>query len=320
MVSMQGGIDLGIDGLDDGVEIGSGGFGTVFRALRRSEGRAVAVRVLPVRPEVALRTRYKRECETLKAISVHPNIVSLYAAGFTVVDQPFLIMEYMPNGSLADRVERDGRVPWAEAVTIIAKLSDALAVAHGAGVLHRDIRLENVLVSSAGEPCLADLGLARLLDLVEARTAPVSLSNAAPEVVEGRRPSETADVYSLGSALFELLAGGPAFIGAPDEAMNAVLGSHRQGPRAGPPAPRRAGRGVHVVEAAMAKTPASPPHVRRRARGDAALGARPAAACHGPDHRAGDRRVVRAPVEGHPRSPGRSPRSLCRRSLCPRSR
>ncbi len=259
MVSMQGGIDLGIDGLDDGVEIGSGGFGTVFRALRRSEGRAVAVRVLPVRPEVALRTRYKRECETLKAISVHPNIVSLYAAGFTIVDQPFLIMEYMPNGSLADRVERDGRVPWAEAVAMIAKLSDALAVAHGAGVLHRDIRLENVLVSSVGEPCLADLGLARLLDLVEARTAPVSLSNAAPEVVEGRRPSETADVYSLGSALFELLAGGPAFIGAPEEGMNAVLGRIAKAP-----VPDLRRRGVpdavcDVVEAAMAKSPASRP-------------------------------------------------------------
>lgn len=259
MVSMQGGIDLGIDGVDDGVEIGSGGFGTVFRAIRRSEGRAVAVRVLPVRPEAALRARYLRECEVLRSLSVHPNLVSLYDAGFTVVEQPFLIMEYMPNGSLADRVERDGRVPWGEAVTIVAKLADALAVAHLAGILHRDLRLENVLVSSAGEPCLADLGLARVMDLVEARTAPVSLGNAAPEVIEGRRPSEVADVYSLGSVLFELLSGGAAFVGAPDEPINAVLGRIAKAP-----VPDLRRRGVpdavcDVVEAAMAKPPAQRP-------------------------------------------------------------
>src|SRR4051812_18687188 len=118
MVSMQDGIDLGIDGIDDGVEIGAGGFGVVFRAVRRDVGRAVAVRLLPVRPEHALRGRYERESEILRALSVHPNIVTLYATGFTSVDQPFLTMEYMPNGSLADRVERDGRVPWGEAVAI----------------------------------------------------------------------------------------------------------------------------------------------------------------------------------------------------------
>lgn len=259
MVSMQGGLDLGIDNIDDAVEIGTGGFGTVFRALRRDEGRAVAVRVLPVRPEPALRARYERECEVLRSLSVHPNLVTFYDAGFTAVDQPFLIMEYMPNGSLADRVERDGRVPWAEAVGIVAKLADALAVAHLAGILHRDIRLENVLISSAGEPCLADLGLARVLDLVEARTAPVGLGNAAPEVVEGRRPSEAADIYSLGSILFELLSGGPAFIGTSDEPMNAVLGRIAKAPvpdlrRRGVPAPVCA-----VIEAAMAKSPGSRP-------------------------------------------------------------
>ncbi|MGZ6969216.1 MAG: serine/threonine-protein kinase, partial [Acidimicrobiia bacterium] len=255
MVAMQDGIDLGIDGIDDGVEIGAGGFGIVFRALQREIGRTVAVRVLPVRPEVALRERYKRECESLRALSVQPNIVTLLAAGFTFVDQPFLVMEYMPNGSLADRLERDGRVPWAEAVTIVAKLADAIAIAHAAGILHRDIRPQNVLISSAGEPCIADLGLARLMDAVEARTAPLSLGHAAPEVVEGRRPSEAADVYSLGSTLFELLSGAPAFVGSGDEAMNAVLARIAQSP-----VPDLRRRGVpdavcDVVEAAMAKQP-----------------------------------------------------------------
>ena len=145
---MQDSIDLGIDGLDDGVEIGSGGYGSVFRALQRDLGRTVAVRVFPVRPEPALRERYTRECEILRALSVHSNFVTMFAAGFTMVDQPFMVMEYMPNGSLADRVEQDGRVPWAEAVTIVARLADALAVAHANGVLHRDVRPQNVLISS----------------------------------------------------------------------------------------------------------------------------------------------------------------------------
>ena len=204
----------------------------------------MAVRLLPVRPEHALRGRYERESEILRALSVHPNIVTLYAAGFTSVDQPFLTMEYMPNGSLADRVERDGRVPWGEAVAIVTKLSDAVAVAHMAGILHRGLRPENVLISSSGEPCLADLGLARLLDLVEARTAPVSLGHAAPEVVEGRRPSEAADVYSLGSTLFELLAGAPAFTGGSDESDECGARTDRQGAGARPAQARCAGRGM----------------------------------------------------------------------------
>ena len=259
MVAMQDGIDLGITGLDDGVEIGTGGYGTVFRALQREIGRTVAVRVLPVRPEVALRERFKRECEILRALSEQHNIVTLFAAGFTVVDQPFLVMEYMPNGSLADRVERDGRVPWGEAVAIVTKLADAMAIAHATGILHRDIRCQKVLISSTGEPRLADLGLARLMDAVEARTAPVSLGHAAPEVVEGRRPSESADIYSLGSTLFELLAGAPAFIGANDEQVNAVLTRIAERP-----VPDLRRRGVpdavcDVVEAAMAKQPSDRP-------------------------------------------------------------
>ena len=173
MVSMQDGIDLGVDGIDDGVEIGHGGFGSVFRAHQPEPGRTIAVRILPVRPDASLRDRYLRECGLIKAVSQHPNIVTLYAAGFTRLDQPCLIMEYVPNGSLADRIERDGRVPWAEAVGITLKLTDAISIAHAAGILHRDIRPENVLISSNGEPCLSDLGLARILDVIEARTATV---------------------------------------------------------------------------------------------------------------------------------------------------
>jgi serine/threonine protein kinase len=256
---VQDGVDLGIDGIDDGVEIGSGGFGVVFRALQIDRGRTIAVRLLPARPEAALRRRYARECELLRALSAQPNLVTLIAAGFTTVDQPYLAMDYMPNGSLADRIERDGRVPWSEAVTIVAKLADALAVAHAAGIQHRDIRPENVLIASSGEPCLADLGLSRLLDVVEARPAPVSLLHAAPEVVEGRRPSDASDVYSLGSTLFTMLSGSPAFPAGPDEAMNAVLGRIAKAP-----VPDLRRRGVpdavcDVVEAAMAKNPAKRP-------------------------------------------------------------
>ena len=104
MVSMQDGIDLGIDGIDDGVELGHDGFGSVFRAHQPEPGRTVAVRILPIRPEPSLRDRYRRECGLIKAVSQHPNIVTLYTAGFTHLDQPCLIMEYVPNGSLTDRM------------------------------------------------------------------------------------------------------------------------------------------------------------------------------------------------------------------------
>ena len=116
MVSMQDGIDLGIDGIDDGVEIGAGGFGVVFRALQRSRAARSRCGCSRCGPSTRCGSGTSSESEILRALSVHPNIVALYAAGFTAVDQPFLIMEYMPNGSLADRIERDGRVPWGEAV------------------------------------------------------------------------------------------------------------------------------------------------------------------------------------------------------------
>ncbi|MDQ3978682.1 MAG: serine/threonine-protein kinase [Actinomycetota bacterium] len=217
-------VDLGVRGMEDAVEIGRGGFAVVYRARQPELNRTVAIKMLSTRLDEAGREQFAREGWAMGALSAHPNIVSVFGTGTAASGRPYIAMAYLREGSLADRLDIDGPLPWAEAVRMAIKLASALETAHRAGTLHRDVKPENVLLSDYGEPELTDFGIARVEGRYETATGQVAVSaaHASPEVLEGRSASVGSDVYSLGSTLFSLLAGRAAFARRPDETLMAL--------------------------------------------------------------------------------------------------
>lgn len=203
------GVDLGIPGYADAVEIGRGGFAVVYRARRLAFDQLVAVKVLALARDDIDVDRFDRERRAMGALAAHPNIVTVYESGLTGGGHAYLCMEYLERGSAADRLASAGPLRWQSAVRIGVRLAGALETAHRAGVLHRDIKPENVLMSNFGEPQLADFGIARITGAGETRSGAVSatLAYAPPEILAGHRPSVRSDVYSLGATLFTLLSG-----------------------------------------------------------------------------------------------------------------
>src|SRR5690606_39135265 len=148
----------------------------------------------------------------------HPNIVTVYTWGKSGAGYPYIVMEYMPGGSLADRMVAEGPLSWQEAVDIGVKVAGALETAHRAGILHRDVKPENVLLSAFGEAALGDFGIARITGGTETATGGItgSLSHVSPEVLEGNKPNATSDVYSLASTIYALIQGRAAFTSEAD--------------------------------------------------------------------------------------------------------
>jgi non-specific serine/threonine protein kinase len=255
-------IDLGIEGLTDPEEVGVGGFATVYKAYQPAFRRTVAVKVLAtLNLDDAARERFERECQAMGSLSEHPNIVTVYGAGFTTSGRPYLVMAFLPGGSLQERLERDGPVPWQDATLYGVHLAGALETAHRAGVVHRDIKPGNVLRSSYGDAQLTDFGIARISGGHETRSGVItaSMAHAPPEVLDGQRPTVSADVYSLGSTLFELMYGRPAFQAEDDESMVPML---RRILTQAPPDLRPLGvpdAVCEVIERSMAKDPTQRP-------------------------------------------------------------
>ncbi len=219
-------VDLGVPGLGPAVRIGYGGFAEVYRARQINLNRDVAVKVLRASGvDERARMRFTRECHAVGAVSGHPNIVGVHEGGFTDDGRAYLVMELCPGGSLADRLTASGPMSAAEVIDIGAKIAKALAVAHAAGVVHRDVKPGNILVTAWGEPALADFGIARVEGGQQTATGQVtaSLAHAAPEVLEGGVPSPSSDLYSLGSTLFELFAGYPPHFRAADASVLALM-------------------------------------------------------------------------------------------------
>jgi serine/threonine protein kinase len=252
---------LGLAGYADFVRVGRGGFGTVYRARQAHLNRDVAIKILPPLSDEVTRTRFERERHAMGLLSGHPGIVTVHESGYTRDGRPYLVMEYMAGGSLADRVEATGPLPWPEAVTIMAGVSDAVEVAHRAGVLHRDIKPDNILMSSYGAPKLTDFGIASLTGGPQTGTPLITatVEHAAPEVFQGARPTELSDVYSIGSTLFALLSGHAAFRRPTDDNPIPVITRAMHDPV---PNLREVGvpdQLARVVERAMAKEPSHRP-------------------------------------------------------------
>jgi serine/threonine protein kinase len=222
---MAGEDPVHIPGYDDFVEIGRGGFAVVYRARQTRLRRLVAVKVLNGGdPSPAALARFEHECAAIGALSGHRNVVAVHDAGTTDDGRPYLTMEYLPGGSLAEHLTR-GPLPVGEALSIGAQLADALSAAHAAEVLHRDVKPENVLLGDDGTPKLADFGIAVVADAHQTATGVVigTVLHSAPEVLSGERATVSADVYSLASTVFTLIHGTAAFAGAHDEGVAPIM-------------------------------------------------------------------------------------------------
>ncbi|HEV7896681.1 MAG TPA: protein kinase [Planosporangium sp.] len=187
-----------------------GGYATIYRAVQESVGRDVAVKVENRRLESERdQQRFLREARAAGRMSGHPNVIDLFDAGMTANGHPYLIME-LCEASYADRMKTNPLSP-VEARDVGVKIADALADAHALGVLHRDVKPANLLISRFGEPQLADFGLAVL---AEARDQSITLeiltpAYAPPEMFRYAPPSPAADVYALCATLYALMRGRP---------------------------------------------------------------------------------------------------------------
>jgi eukaryotic-like serine/threonine-protein kinase len=205
--------------------IGGGGFGAVYRATQLNLGRAVAIKFLHSGLFAAegAHERFCREAQLAQQLK-HPNTVRVYDFGRTESGLPYIVWEYLEGQSLDGLVAREGAQPPARVVRIASQVLKALMEAHTLGIVHRDIKPANLFVSNFfGEPDfikVLDFGVAKVLKGREVGRGPETSTSAlvgspiymAPEqLVRAKDAGATADMWSLGTVLYELLAGAPPF-------------------------------------------------------------------------------------------------------------
>ncbi len=239
-------------------ELGRGGMATVFEAWDPTFDRTIALKVLPdeLLHDGTFRARFEREAKTIAALE-HPAIVPVYDYG-EADHKVFLAMRYMGGGSLADKL-RGGRLPVAAIARIYERVAPALDLAHGKGVVHRDLKPGNILFDDNGEPYVSDFGIAKL-----AITSNTELTQGgaigtpsymSPEQARGERLDGRSDIYAMGVMLFEMLAGRLPFT---SETPTGMMMKHILDPipRLATVAPGLPGAWQAVIDRAMAKRPA----------------------------------------------------------------
>ncbi|MBK6488479.1 MAG: serine/threonine protein kinase [Gemmatimonadetes bacterium] len=197
--------------------LGAGGMATVYLAIDLRVDRQVAIKVL--RPDLSRTVgaeRFAREVQVVATLD-HPNIVGALDSG-EAEGHFWLVMPFIDGESLRQRLVRDGARPLDEALSIAHQVADALGYAHRRGVMHRDIKPDNILLSN-GHAFVADFGIARAIQsnahaLTNTGMSVGTPAYMAPEQAAGSKDlDERVDVYALGSVLYEMLAGTPAFTG-----------------------------------------------------------------------------------------------------------
>jgi hypothetical protein len=202
-----------IDGFDQLELIGKGGFSYVFSARQRDFNRRVALKVLTFGlADERERRSFERECRAMGLVSQHPHIVTVFNAAFTASKQPVIVMELYSGGTMGDRQKREGRLPVAVVLDTGIKISGALQTAHDRGLLHRDIKPQNLFISEFGEPALGDFGISTLDDERSiSGGGGLTVHYAPPEVLEGAPATAISDLYSFAATLYTLLEGARPF-------------------------------------------------------------------------------------------------------------
>ena len=201
--------------LDDRYDVvrplGSGGMGEVYLARDRVLGRDVALKVL--RRQYAgddeFAERFKREAMSAASLS-HPNIVQVYDRGETEEAASYIAMEYVPGGTLKERISREGPLEAADAAGLGVQVAEALGAAHDRGMVHRDVKPQNVLLTARGGAKVADFGIARAGSSATISTTGSVMGTAgymSPEQALGKPATPKSDLYSLGVVLYEALTG-----------------------------------------------------------------------------------------------------------------
>ncbi len=218
-------------------ELGRGGMGEVFLAEHINLGSKVVVKLLHVElsARTALVDRMRLEAQALARLN-HPNIVRVSDFDRTPKGRPFFVMEYLPGRSLREEVvARGGSLPFAEAISVVQQALAGLAYAHGTGLVHRDLKLDNLFVCDAAADAnplsrvikILDFGVAKVLHGGDDAPSPLAVPTRtgmvvgtprffAPEQARGKKLDHRADLYSMGMVLYSLLAGRGPF----DEATN----------------------------------------------------------------------------------------------------
>ena len=218
-------------------EIARGGMGVVYRARHLRLNRPAAIKMIlggKYHDPIA-RVRFLVEAEAVAALD-HPHVVHVHEFG-THDGLPFFALEFVGGGTLAAKLKRDGKPTARVAAEMVVKLADGIAAAHAKGIVHRDLKPANVLMTEAGEPKVADFGLAKVgqSDMTATGAVMGTPSYMSPEQAAGRTKlvGTPADVYALGAILYELLTGRPPFLGESSmETIQQVLTREPERPRA----------------------------------------------------------------------------------------
>jgi serine/threonine protein kinase len=191
--------------------VGSGGMANVYFAHDEVLDRDVALKVLKVRyaENEELVERFRREARSAASLS-HPHIVPVFDGGKTEDGMYYITMEYLPGGTLKDRIMSKGALSPQTVVEVALQIAEALQAAHERGVIHRDIKPRNILVTDSGHVKVADFGIARAAEATTISDLGDILGSAkymSPEQAAGERVRAASDLYSLGVVLYEMLTG-----------------------------------------------------------------------------------------------------------------
>ena len=244
--------------------LGRGGMGTVYRATQFALRREVALKLIgaPLSSDPTFRERFRREALAAAAVD-HPHVLPVYEAG-ECDGVPFIAMRLVEGESLRDMLRRQGALDPGRVVVLAAQVALALEAAHAHGVVHRDVKPANVLITQTGDgehAYLADFGVAMLQDsetFAVTGEATGTLGYIAPEALRGEPVDGRADIYGLGCVVYEILTGEVPF---PRPTRAAVMAAHLFDP---PPSARDHAPAVPpeldaVVRWALAKSPDARP-------------------------------------------------------------
>ena len=190
--------------------VGQGGMADVYKAMDTILNRIVAIKIL--RGELAddpmTLLRFQREASAASKLS-HPNVVDVYDVGESE-GRHYIVMEYVPGKTLKQVIRERGPLMNEEGVDIMKQLVSAIAEAHSRGIIHRDIKPQNVIVKSDGSIKMLDFGIATAkgsLQLTQANNVMGSVHYLAPELARGQQATVQSDIYALGIVMFEIFAG-----------------------------------------------------------------------------------------------------------------